>query len=251
MAYFNDKPLDIKTDIKGPHNYIKCNIPTPITDYHKDISKWDYYMLSRDTTTKLDAKQINVNEVYYCVNTLIICTNKNNLTDYKDNTHWIKVSKLYKYMKVRFPYFDDKNVDTWDKEFPPEEKKISTVNGKFPIITKIVDPTYKSKKYNFIIFHGCSPINYYEKNHIFSILLYLKLYGYIVISLSHDILVHTPIITKLIAKYDNNIYFKVIHNHHTHALNTNDAINISVLQKIRELDDNDLPATKEFCKWAS
>ena len=249
MIYFNDKPPDIKTDIKEPHNYVKCNKIIQLTEYHKDISKWDYYMLSRDTTTKLDAKQINANEVYYCVNTLIICTNKDNITDYKANKYWGAVSNLYKYMKERFPYFDDKNIDTWDKEFKNNKKKISTVNGYFPIIEKIVDPTYKSKKYTFIIFHGCGPINY-EKYHIFSILLYLKLYGYIVISLSNNI-VHIGIIEKLIATYDNNIYFKVIQQPYIYNSDTDNAINISVLQKIRELNDNDEERAKTFCKWIS
>ena len=58
MFFNDDYPLDIKTDIKEPHNYMKCNQLTNLTEYHKDTSKWDYYILKMAKHLVLQIKKI-------------------------------------------------------------------------------------------------------------------------------------------------------------------------------------------------
>ena len=264
--FFNDYyPLDIKTDIKEPHNYMKCNKVTQLTEYHRDTSKWDYYLLQNGNTTYFTNKNdIIPQNIYYCVNTLIICTNKQNIgkaitTDKIGTIIYNKqqsdtVINLYKYMKEKYPYFDDENVDTWDKEFKTGENKPSTINGMFPIIDKIVEPLYKSKEYNFIIFNSCNAFietKYTTNNHIFGILLYLKLYGYIILSAMH-IKFQNSLKEKLIQKLDGNTYLKVIQEYPNVAGEPEEGHNLfTVLQKIRELNEDDKESAKKFCNWKS
>lgn len=89
IIFFNDDlPATIKTDIKEPHNYMKCSRPSTLTDHHKNTNKWDYYMLINSITTCIvDKKGIKHDEIYYCVNTLVIGANNNDVqsTSHKIN----------------------------------------------------------------------------------------------------------------------------------------------------------------------
>ena len=220
------------------------------------------YIKNGKTSRITDKKDINHEDTYYCVNTLIICTNKQNIGKATTNKFGTiiynkqqsdTVINLYKYMKEKYPYFDDENVDTWDKEFKNEENKPSTINGMFPIIDKIVEPLYKSKEYNFIIFNSCTIYieNKYTNNHIFGILLYLKLYGYIIISAIH-INFQNLLKEKLIQKLDGNTYLKVIQEYPNVAGGPEEGHNLfTVLQKIRELNEDDKESAKKFCNWKS
>lgn len=257
MLYFAQTPTpNIKTDLKTPNNYTKCLIPENIKDYHRNTDKFNYYMLKQGVTTQINPSDIKNNIIHYCINTLIVCTNDLNMGWVDEKQQSQSVRQVLSYMEKRFPYFDKNNMDTWDKlvdipELETENKlKTFSATGYFPIFENS-SKAYKSKQYNFIIYNACGHlINYNNKNAVISISLYLKEYGYVIISWS-SFPVHEEAVRDLTTIYNDKQYFRIINRFEEVELDKyKRKTNITVLQKTNIiLSDDEITAAKNYCNW--
>jgi len=255
MQYFTQTPNpDIKIDLKTPNNYTKCLVPDNINAYHRDINKFNYFMLKQGVTAQINPSDMKNITIYYCVNTLIVCTNDLNMGWVDGKQQSVSVRQTLSYMADRFPYFDKNNMDTWDKlndipELRTKNKlKTSSATGYFPIFENSPNG-YKSKQYNFIIYTACGYlINYNNKNAVVSVSLYLKDNGYVIITVSCE-LVHSELVRDLTAIYDGKRYFKVIDPFKIVKLHNKDT-RFTVLQKINiSLSLTEITAAKQYCNW--